>query len=60
MSFTSRWQMPGRLLGDLKTAENFLHVAENDMETALRLLSTRILWKCRLCRICMCGHSMTA
>ena len=28
----------GKTLGDLKTAEDFLHVAENDMETALRLL----------------------
>ena len=25
----------GKTLGDLKTAEDFLHVAENDMETAL-------------------------
>lgn len=28
----------GKTLGDLKTAEDFLHIAENDMETALRLL----------------------
>ena len=28
----------GKTLGDLKTAEDFLRVAENDMETALRLL----------------------
>lgn len=41
MSFTSRWQTPEDL-GDLKNGEDFLHVAENDMETALRLLeSTR-------------------
>lgn len=28
----------GKVLGDLKTAEDFLHVAEEDIETALRLL----------------------
>ena len=28
----------GKTLGDLKTAEDFLHVAENDMETALHFM----------------------
>lgn len=30
----------GKVLGELKTAEDFLHIAEDDMETALRLLES--------------------
>ena len=50
----------GKTLGDLKTAEDFCTSRKMIWRRRSGFWSTRILWKCRLCRICMCGHSMTA